>query len=89
MSVKLQSKLDEQLISVYDLKDGQIAEIITWPFNYKGRIVQRIGDDLITIGGGFGRGFVSFYTSMKITEPAQVRVLNEGETLVITSNKGE
>jgi hypothetical protein len=89
MGVKLHCKTDEQLISVYDLKDGQIAEIIIWPFNYKGRIVQRVGDDLITIGGGYGRIFISFYTSTKMTEPAQVRVLNEGETLVITSNIGE
>lgn len=47
-------------ISVFDMKDGDVAVIRQWDTsntNYVGRIVQRYGDDLITLGAPSGNGW--------------------------------
>lgn len=56
-------KLEENWISLKDLRDGQIAIIRKWSAfpQYIGRVIQRSGDDLITLRGDFGSKWTGFY----------------------------
>ncbi len=64
-----------------DLRDGQIAIIIE-DCIYNGRIIQRFGDDLITIGLPSG----SHWTNVEGVT-LEVRILEDGELIRIKDNK--
>ena len=64
-----------------DLKDGQIA-IITEDCIYNGRIIQRFGDDLITIGLPSGSHWENIE---RVT--LEVRILEDGDLIKIKDNK--
>lgn len=64
-----------------DLKDGQIA-IITESCPYNGRIVQRFGDDMITIGLPSGHHWTQIGNNT-----LEVRILEDGELIKIKDNK--
>lgn len=86
MSVKLTNQIVED-ISVYEMKDGQIAVITYWSGSpeYISRIVQRYGNSLITIG--MKCGYV--WTNLFDHEPDnahRVRLLKPGETITIVEN---
>lgn len=86
MSVKLTNQIIED-ISVYEMKDGQIAVITKWggsPY-YIGRIVQRYGNNLITIGMDCGRTWPGLFNEKPDSE-LRVRLLKPGETITIVKN---
>jgi hypothetical protein len=83
--VELTNKTDNT-IPVRELKDGQIAVITEWcndNHEYDGQIVQRWNDNLIHIGEGSGES----WTSLPNSDECRVRVLADGETLVIKNNQ--
>ena len=63
-----------------DLKDGQIAEVMS--DSYAGRIIQRYKDNAVTIGQSSGHGW-----SMIDKNTLQVRILEDGELMEIFNNK--
>jgi hypothetical protein len=71
----------EETIMAKDLKDGQLAIIVESYSNYKGRIVQKHGDNLVAIGLSTGNGW-SNANSVTLS----VRVLEDGETLTVINN---
>lgn len=86
MSVKLTNQIAED-ISVFEMKDGQIAVITKWPCDslYIGKIVQRYGNSLMVIGMDCGNGWPVFYDGLP--DPAyRVRLLQPGETITIVKN---
>jgi len=83
--VELTNKTDNT-IPVMELKDGQIAVITEWGndnHEYDGQIVQRWNDNLIQIGEDSGES----WTSLPNSDDCRVRVLEDGETLVIKNNQ--
>jgi hypothetical protein len=80
--LKLKDELQFKTIEMSELKEGQIAVVVE-DFNaYKGRVVQRYGDNALVLGMSYGNGWTEIqYNTLK------VRVLEEGETLVISRNK--
>ena len=86
MSVKLTNQVIED-ISVFEMKDGQIAVITNWGYipEYVGRIVQRYGNNLIAIGMECVKAWPGFFNE----EPDsrfRVRLLQPGETITIAEN---
>jgi len=65
-----------------DLKDGQLAVVIENFNNYKGRIVQKYGDDLVAIGMPTGNSWTEGANVVTLL----VRILEEGEILTVTNN---
>lgn len=79
MSVQLKDSNNRNLIETSQLQDGQIAVIVNYQ-PYIGRVVQRVGDRLQTIGGTQGN-------SWTISGPTfKVRPLEVGETIEVTGN---
>lgn len=80
--VKLKS--DEKLTTIMakDLEDGQMAVIIEDFNDYKGRVIQKFGDNLVTIGMSRGNGWCNGDSVTLL-----VRVLENGEELIVTNNK--
>ena len=68
-------------IMAKDLKDGQLAVITETYSNYKGKIVQKYGEDLVTIGMPTGNGWTNGANVLT------VRVLKDGEILTVTNNE--
>jgi hypothetical protein len=88
MAVKLKTNTRPKAIPVCELKDGQIAEIIAWgcpTSTYTGTIIQRFNTDIIVIGKAFGTHWDTVLKSAN-ADNYLVRVLEEGEALVITNN---
>jgi hypothetical protein len=69
-------------IMAKDLKDGQLAVITESFSNYRGRIVQKYGEDLISVGMPTGNGWKG--GDYRVT--LAVRVLKDGEILTVTNN---
>jgi hypothetical protein len=79
--LKLKDEVQVETIEMNELKDGQIAVIVEDFHDYKGRIVQRYGDNAVSLGLEAGKGWTGIeYNTLK------VRVLEAGETLVIYNN---
>jgi erythromycin esterase-like protein len=79
-------KLNEEKVKTLlakDLKDGQLAVIVEDYSNYKGRIVQKYGDDLVSIGLPAGSGWSCRADEVTL----EVRVLQDGETLTVLNNE--
>lgn len=86
MSVKLTNQIVED-ISVYEMKDGQIAVITNWggsPY-YNGEVIQRYGNSLITIGMDCGKAWPEFINE-KPDSRFRVRLLQPGEAITIVEN---
>lgn len=80
--VTLKSDEKPTTVMAKDLEDGQIAVIVENFSDYKGRVVQKYGDDLVTIGMSSYRGWPNGNSVTLL-----VRILEEGELLTITNNK--
>ena len=79
--VKLKDEVQVETIEMNELKDGQIAVIVEDFADYKSRVVQRYGDNVVALGMASGNGWTGIeYNTLK------VRVLEAGETLVIFNN---
>lgn len=72
----------QKTILAKNLKDGQLAVITDDVSNYKGRIVQKHGDDLVAIGLSTGNGWSN---ANNVT--LSVRILEDGELLTVTNNE--
>lgn len=81
--VTLKNELEPFATVANELKDGQLAIITDTKFaEYNGTIVQRYGNSMVAIGLKEGSGWSDItYNTLK------VRVLDEGEILVVTNNK--
>jgi len=81
-------KLKEELVSAEtlakDLRDGQLAVVIDDEYgSYKGRIIQKFGDDLVTIGMPTGNG----WRGGANVNTLKVRILEDGELLTVSNKK--
>lgn len=80
--IKLKEEVQVKTIEMNELKEGQIAVIVDDFNDYKGRVVQRYGDNALALGMKSGNGWTDIqYITLK------VRVLEDGETLVISNNQ--
>lgn len=81
--VTLKNELAPKQLIASELKDGQLAIITDTEFgHYTGRVVQRYGNSMIAIGLCEG----NVWRDIKFNT-LKVRVLEEGEILVVTNNK--
>ncbi len=80
-------RLKEELVPAgtvaKDLRDGQLAVIIEDYFDYKGRIIQKFGNDIVTIGMSCGNGWIDGGN----VNTLKVRILKDGELLTVSNNK--
>ena len=68
------------------MRDGQIGEIVQWSDpKHIGRIVQRFGSDIITIGMPKGESWSGICNRGEV-DGCQIRLLEVGETLEIEHN---
>ena len=87
MSVTLNKKEELSGIHVNDMEDGQIAEIVSWTsHDYKGRIVQRYRDTLLTVGERSDHGWEGYFRGGRFHTNCHVRLLEPEETLTIKEN---
>lgn len=88
MGVKLVKDSKYNTISVLDMSDGDIAEIISWTNKqYVGTIVQRYINVLITVGSSSGKAWTGIFDIDKNSSAAadcRVRLLVPGEKIEIT-----
>lgn len=83
MSVKL-SKSTRNIIPVLTMQDGELAQIVDWSFPlYIGRVVQRCGEHLITIGEGHGSSWPSLFVRGYLDPNHKVQILKAGEIIVV------
>lgn len=77
-------------ISINDMRDGQIGVITRWGNHdeYLGRVVQRYGDSLITLGQCYGRGFYRPIGIESANEgKLRVQILENGTLLRLEDNE--
>ena len=80
--------VDNGLIHPCYLKDGQIAVMVEhFDRGYVGRIVQRLGNDLISVGGSKGNVWGGMCHDKVPMGTMLVRALENGETLTIEGNE--
>jgi hypothetical protein len=76
------SKENKKTVMAKNLKSGQLA-VITEDFrDYKGRIIQKYGEDLVAIGMPTDNGWSGGANVVSL----EVRILEEGEILTVTNN---
>ena len=83
MRVVLGAKNDS--IQVSSMKDGEIAIITSWgnSLNYLiGRVIQRYGDTLVSLG----MHSASSWDSIPTSEECMVRLLSEGDIIKILND---
>ena len=83
--LKLQEGYSKDTICVDDMQDGDVGIIKAWASSgYVGRIVQRHANDLVTLGIRSGEGWRGMFNAGKSrNEACRVRLLKEGETLIV------
>lgn len=72
-------------IRVYEMNDGDIAEIISWPSGLEkhvGNIVQRSGNDLVRLGETKANSWLNFFANEDYSV-CQVRILPPGTRIEI------
>ena len=83
--VTLNKNKEKKVILMRDLKDGQIAVVLKNAecfSDYEGKIVQRYGDEAVSIGEDYEKGWPNINSST-----LKVRILKKGEILTIFDNK--
>lgn len=73
-------------IRIDEMQDGQIAVITNWGTDsrYVGHIVQRYGNNLVTLAADSGHGWSNFFIGSR-TADYLVKILHQGTTIRITS----
>lgn len=77
------------IISIFDMEDGQIGEIVTWgggKSEYSGRIIQRHSEKLISLGLPSGKSWPHLLHSDYNRAEKQnylVRLLQPGDSIVV------
>ena len=67
------------------MRDGDVAVITFWsasPEQYIGKIVQRYGNTLITLGNDSGCSWTGIFSGTDVFQ-CRVRILEKGETLIV------
>ena len=83
MGVKLRKEEQKPGICVYDMKDGDIGEIVDWPIEqYIGRIVQRYKNCLLIVGQDSRKGWSEIFDRPHDNH-CRIRLLQPGEMLEI------
>ena len=84
--IELERKETPEGIWVGDMKDGEIAVIVSWAFEeYVGRVVQRYGPHLVSLGMNCGAGWSDVWRCpASVFKNNRVRLLERGEKLVVT-----
>lgn len=85
MVARITSKADG--ICPSEMKDGDVGVIISWSScedENRGRIVQRVGNSLQTIGGCEGECWGARVLTPEDSPDCLVRVFQKGETISIT-----
>jgi len=86
MSVKLERTRIPVGISVDDMLDGQIAEIMYHPIgNTIGLVVQRYMSTLIVLGMDSGKAYPYCFGG---NSSIRVRLLEDGEAFTVVENEG-
>jgi hypothetical protein len=74
-------------VPVDKMVDGDVAIITAWTKpnpEYVGRIVQRCGDILLTLGGDSSKTWDSiFNASRSYLFDCRIRILQKGETIIV------
>lgn len=72
-------------IWIGDMNDGDVAVITEWSCVsiYLGRIVQRHGNKLITIGMPHNNSWIDAFKNNSLSVNCRVRLLEKGETLIV------
>ena len=88
MPVNIDNIPPDDSIPVSQMRDGQIAEIVSWPCGlYIADIVQRHGNDLFAIGEESGARWAGFFLTTTTDTSHRVRILRNGTKLIIKSNE--
>lgn len=75
---------EDNFINVSKMKDGDIAIIRNWLiYSFKGAIVQRYGNDLITLGSPRVNGWKNYFNEDLAITDNLVEILKPGTHLVI------
>ena len=71
-------------VPVSEMKDGDLAVVTGWPTQaYVGRVVQRYGEYLLTVGAPAGSGWGRYFAGEILTVAAYVRILKAGELIEV------
>jgi hypothetical protein len=83
--LKIASEKDVNEIHVNEMKDGDVAVIISWSSHeYVGRVVQRYGNYLLVLGANSGLGWGETFSSPRPLRPeCRVRILPKGTLLEV------
>ena len=83
--MKVSLKKEIKGIPVKEMKDGDLAVITSWKnsSNYKGSIVQRYKDCVLTIGKDHGQSWEHVFDGSRNWNNCYVRLLEDGDELVI------
>lgn len=81
--LRLKEELGPPTIMAKDLRDGQLAVVVESFSDYKGRIVQKYGNDIVTIGMSCGNGWSGGADCVTLA----VRILKDGELLTVSKNE--
>lgn len=91
MSVRLDTT-NKNAVHISELKNGQIAEILSWGIDnktFKGLIIQRCGNSFFGIGTQYCWSDYFIFCGNKITSINSknlIRILELNETITITEN---
>ncbi len=87
MSVTHEPQAQPQGIRVFALRDGQLAKIVEWSEDrHIGRIVQRYGDSLVTLGRDRDYSWPGLFRGDR-SEHGRVEILRDGDVLRVTDNQ--
>lgn len=83
--MKIISEPTPEGIPIDQLSEGQLGVIVEWNTSphYKGRVVQRFGSHLISVGMASGYGWPDFFRDKHLFEKLRVRVLPKGTVIEI------
>ena len=84
MALRIKKSIDGR-VHVSEMKDGDIAEIVEWTVGrYTGRIVQRYGDVLITLGMDENESFEDVLKGKDLSNNScLVRILPKGTEFIL------
>jgi hypothetical protein len=88
MSVRVADESRVAGISPMEMRDGQIARIVSdTGGQFVGKIVQRVYDDLRVVGEYGGSGWAGLCSHKHGSLKMKVEVLENGTVLVVENNK--
>jgi len=76
-------------VTVDQIKDGQLAQILDYPDNQHciGLVIQRFGSSIYVVGLPLTSGWNTALNDSVKQRHFKIRMLEEGEVLTVTDNK--